>query len=64
MIQLSLLKQSFPGGGLHITRDMCFLGGGTHITRDLCFPGRGTYMIWDMCFPGREHISLGNCLYQ
>ena len=36
----------FPGGGTHITRDMCFLGGGTYIPRD-------------MCSQALEHISLG-----
>ena len=54
----------FPGGGTHITRDMCFPGRGTHITRDMCFPGGGTHITRDMCFPGREHISLGLCVSQ
>ena len=52
-----------PGGGTHITRDMCFPGGGTHITRDMCVPGGGTHITRDMCFPcGGTHITRDVCL--
>ena len=54
-----------PGGGTHITRDMCFPGG-EHISLGICvsqvgecisvgirvLPGRGTHITTDMCFPG------------
>ena len=66
----------FPGGGTHITRDMCFLGrehislgicasqvGGTHITRDICFPG-GEHISLGICVSRMgEHISLGICVF-
>ena len=65
----------FPGGGTHISRDMCvspvgntyhkgyvFLGRGTHIIKDMCFPGRGTHITRDMCFQVGEHTSLRICV--
>ena len=52
-----------PGGGTHITRDMCFPGW-EHISLGICvfqvgmcLPGRGTHITRDMCFPGRDVLA-------
>ena len=57
-------------GNTYHYRDMCFPGGGTHITSDICFPDRetlcfpgGEHISLGICVSlVGEHISLGMCV--
>ena len=43
---------------------MCFPGGGTHITRDICFLGSKHISLGICVSRLREHILLGICVAQ
>ena len=54
----------FPGGGTHITRDMCSQGR-EHISLGICVSQVGEHISLGISVSHvGEHISLGICVFQ